>query len=81
MSALPFVARLIELVEDGLHRDGSLPPSSVRELLAALDGLKHDLQPRPTGVRCGTCGQRFDWPGQLDNHLHRVHGEPWRDAA
>jgi hypothetical protein len=24
--------------------------------------------PRPDGVRCDGCGQRFDWPGLRDAH-------------
>ena len=25
-------------------------------------------------LRCAECGTRFDWPGELQEHLLRVHG-------
>jgi hypothetical protein len=26
-------------------------------------------------ILCTECGTRFGWPGQLDAHMRRVHGE------
>ena len=76
------IERVREVIEDGRRRDGSLPGYVVAELVIMLDGLEDDLTAQPIGVRCGNCGLRFRWPGELDDHLRFVHwGAPWRKTA
>jgi hypothetical protein len=77
VNVLSVVVRLRELLEDGRRCDGSLPGYVVTELEMVLEGLEHDLAPRPR-LRCEECGLRFQWPGQLDDHCWNVH---WRERA
>jgi hypothetical protein len=72
--ALASTRRALEALSDGdaVHAEQILA-SLARELETALI--------RARGVRCGNCGLRFDWPGQLDEHMRSVHyGEPWKAA-
>jgi hypothetical protein len=61
------------------------PRLVVETWLAYLEADAADLvdyleRPDRRGRVCGTCGARFDWPGQLDQHLRNVHGS-LEDAA
>ena len=71
MSALTIVAAL-EALEVG----------DVNLCAAILLGALEDVE-RPVGVRCKTCGQRFDWPGLRDAHNCAVlaQWEPRPDPA
>jgi hypothetical protein len=50
-----------------------------------LAGLAHDLEnalSSARGIRCGNCGLRFDWPGQLTEHMRYAHPyEDWKKPA
>ena len=59
------IVAALEALEDGDQRH------AVEILLAALEDV-----PRPVGVRCGTCGLRFEWPGLLDHQQRFSH---WTD--
>lgn len=72
---LPRVIRLLELVEDGRRRDGSLPGDVVAELEITLEGLEDDLTFPSPRLRCVHCSRRFHWPGELSAHLYQAH---WR---
>ena len=69
------VLRALEALADG-------DPVLAEEI---LEGLAHELETElitSRGTRCGICGLRFDWPGQLAEHLRFVHwGEPWKRPA
>jgi hypothetical protein len=51
---------------------------AVEVLLTALEDLNPEVKsPQgPRGVRCETCGLRFEWPGLLDHHRRFSH---WSD--
>jgi hypothetical protein len=62
----------------------------VRALEALRDGnpddaeafLESALEPTPTRLHsCASCGLRFDFPGQLDNHLQVSHPEFWDEGS
>jgi hypothetical protein len=74
-NALASVLRTLEALDDG------------DQLLAEqiLAGLAHDLEnalSSAKGIRCGNCGLRFDWPGQLAEHMRYAHPfEGWKKPA
>jgi hypothetical protein len=46
---------------------------------AIIQGLLDDVDaPLELPYQCRTCGLRFEWPGQLDDHERFTH---WRAAA
>jgi hypothetical protein len=69
--ALASTTRALEALNDG---DAELA-------VQILVGLAHDLEDAlstANGVWCGNCGLRFDWPGQLAEHMRFAHPfESW----
>jgi len=47
---------------------------------AVLLGALED-GPTERGRKCPDCGLSFEWPGQRDEHVGRVHGWPDEAAA
>lgn len=69
MSALAIAAAL-EALEAG----------DIRHAEAVLLGALED-GPTARGHKCPECGLGSEWPGQLDEHIGRVHGYPDEAAA
>jgi hypothetical protein len=55
------IVRALEAIEDG-----DVPGAVV----VLLEGLEGDA-PTWLPYRCGTCGRRFRWHGELDGHVRR----------
>jgi hypothetical protein len=53
----------------------ALEAGDVRHAEAILLGALED-GPTERGGKCPECGLGFEWPGQLDEHVGRVHGYP-----
>jgi hypothetical protein len=52
-------------------------------LRRGLDDLVADLEPvvhRRRGTVCSECGVRFEWPGQLEEHMRVVHPQLWEES-
>jgi hypothetical protein len=73
--ALALTTRTLEALNDG--------ETELAEQILA--GLAHDLEnalSSARGIRCGNCGLRFDWPGQLAEHMRYAHPfEGWKKPA
>ena len=58
----------------------ALEAGDVRYAEAVLLGALED-GPGERGCKCPECGLGFEWPGQLHEHVGRVHGHPDEAAA
>jgi hypothetical protein len=70
--ALASTTRALEALDDGdVVLAEQILGSLARELETAIVGA--------SGIWCGNCHLRFNWPGQLADHMRFVHwGEPWK---
>jgi hypothetical protein len=58
----------------------ALEAGDVRYAQAVLLGALED-GPTERGCKCPDCGLGFEWPGQRDEHIERVHGFSDEGAA
>jgi hypothetical protein len=61
----------------------ALEAGDQREAVAILLSALEDGPERTRGdaCKCSVCGQGFEWPGQRDAHVARVHGFGFEEAA
>ena len=77
-SVLAYVARALEMLEDGRHYDDrSVPADVADEVVLLLVAIEEELGSGPSAARryaCPQCSEVFEWPGLRERHLLLDHG-------
>ena len=67
-------ARATRLAEAHADCDHEFVALGLLDLAADLWRAVERARGRERACRCHACGLRFDWPGQLEQHVRVVHG-------